>query len=244
VNIRFDVSYRQFRNFQIGVISTVIAAYLLALIFTAVTEYGHLLGFFSLLDVGVEQSIPSYVSTLNLLLASLLSIPIYVYEKRTNQSGYGYWLFLSLIFLLLSIDESAGIHEKFENVARYLVLHDYAGPEFASYYWLPFGVMFVAVLFGSMLPFFRRLPTDTLILFIVAGLIFLIGAIGFEYLGLLKTRAAFSNSSLLPNFSILRLVEESLEMIGVLIANCALYREILKRRISFQLGGGAAASAQ
>ena len=73
------------------------------------------MGFLHLLDVR-EQSIPTYISLLNLLLSSILLFIIFKYEKANSHKGFNYWLFLSILFLFLSADESASIHEKFSNV--------------------------------------------------------------------------------------------------------------------------------
>ncbi len=164
--------------------TVVIALGLFAYVFTILTGHDHLLGFLRLLDVGSERSIPTYVSVINLLLASILILIIYSYEKTNKQKGAGYWLFLSILFLYLSVDEFASIHENFGNVHRYLVHKELISPILDTHQWLPFGVFFVFAVSIALFPFVRKLPTDTRRYFLIAGCVFVTGAIGFEYLGI------------------------------------------------------------
>ncbi len=217
--------------------SVVIALGLFVYIFTKLTGHGDLLGFLRLLDVRGEQSVPTYVSSINLLLASILIFIIYSYEKSNKQNDAGYWLFLSILFLYLSIDESTSIHENFENVHRYLVRKELISPILDTHQWLPFGVFFVFVVSIVLLPFVRRLPADTRRYFLIAGCVFITGAVGFEYLGAWMRKTGFVESRQDWAYLIRRLFEEGFEMYGVAIFNCALYREILRRKISVIIGG-------
>jgi len=206
-------------------------------VFTKLTGHGDLLGFLRLLDVRGEQSVPTYVSSINLLLASILIFIIYSYEKSNKQNDAGYWLFLSILFLYLSIDESASIHENFKNVHRYLVREELISPILDTHQWLPFGVFFVFVVSIVLLPFVRRLPADTRRYFLIAGCVFITGAVGFEYLGGVMINTGIVESKQDWAYLIRRLFEEGFEMYGVAIFNCALYREILRRKISVIIGG-------
>jgi len=228
---------REFCIAQFTIVSVVIALGLFVYIFTKLTGHGDLLGFLRLLDVRGEQSVPTYVSSINLLLASILIFIIYSYEKSNKQNDAGYWLFLSILFLYLSIDESASIHENFENVHRYLVRKELISPILDTHQWLPFGVFFVFVVSIVLLPFVRRLPADTRRYFLIAGCVFITGAVGFEYLGAWMRKTGFVESRQDWAYLIRRLFEEGFEMYGVAIFNCALYREILRRKISVIIGG-------
>ena len=217
--------------------TVVIALGLFAYVFTELTGHGSLLGFLRLLSVSSEQSIPTYVSVINLLLASILVFIIYSYEKTNKQNGAGYWLFLSILFLFLSIDESISIHEKFGYIQGYLVRKELISPILVTHRWLPFGVFFVFIVSIVLFPFVRELPADTRRYFLIAGFVFITGAIGFEYLAAWMLETGFVESKKDWAYLVRRLFEEGFEMYGVAIFNCALYREILRRKISVIIGG-------
>ena len=216
--------------------TVVIALGLFAYVFTKLTGHDNVLGFLRLLNVGEEQSIPTYVSVINLLLASILIFIIYSYEKTNKQNGAGYWLFLFIMFLYLSIDESVSIHENFANVHGYLVRKELISPILNTHEWLPFGVFFVIAASIVLLPFVRKLPTDTRRYFLIAGCVFVTGAVGFEYLGALMLETGIVESKKDTAYLVRLLFEEGFEMYGVAIFNCALYREILRRKISVIIG--------
>ena len=222
---------------QFAIVTVVIALGLFAYVLTKLTGHGNMLGFLRLLDVGSEQSIPTYVSVINLLLASILIFIIYGYEKTNKQNGAGYWLFLSILFLYLSVDESASIHENFGNVHGFLVRKEIISPILSTHTWLPFGVFFVFVVSIALLPFVSKLPADTRRYFLIAGCVFVTGAIGFEYLAALLREADIAESRKHTAGLVQLLFEEGFEMYGVVIFNCALYREILRRKISVIING-------
>ena len=199
------------------------------------TGHSSLLGFLRLLDVGAEQSIPTYFSLLNILLSSILIFIIYWYEKANDHKGFNYWLFLSILFLLLSIDEGAKIHENFGRVHVCLVEHGLASTVLGASHWLTFGVLFVLIVGIVLLPFFKLLPRDTLYYFLFSGSIFIIGAIGFEFAGEVMIATGFVDSKTDLIYLIRRIFEEGFEMYGIAIFNYALYREIVKRKISLTI---------
>ena len=236
MKIKLSLKLSEFCITPFAIVTVVIALGLLAYLFTKLTGHDSLFGFLRLLDVGEERSIPTYVSVINLLLGSILIFIIYGYEKANNQSGAGYWLFLSILFLYLSVDESASIHENFRYVYRYLVRKEIISPILSTNEWLPFGVFFIFAVSIVLLPFVRKLPTDTRRYFLIAGCVFVTGAVGFEYLAALMREAGIDESR--PHtVRLVKLLEEGFEMYGVAIFNCALYREILRRKISVIIGG-------
>jgi len=216
-------------------VTVVIALDLFAFLFTKSTGHDSVLGFLRLLNVDVEPSIPTYVSVVNLLLASMLIFIIYGHEKTNKRKDAGYWLFLSILFLYLSVDESAKIHENFSNIHRYLVHKELVSPILNTNQWLPYGAFFVFVVSIILFPFVMKLPTDTRRYFLIAGCVFVTGAVGLEYLSALMGDA-LPESRKHTGRMVQLLFEEGFEMYGVGIFNCALYREILRRKISVVIG--------
>jgi hypothetical protein len=235
-NLNFTVAFSTFCLAQFTVITAVLALSLFALIFSYTTGHGGLLGFLPLLDVGNEQSIPTYVSTINLLLASIFLFVIYSYEKTHDQQNHRYWLSLAALFLLLSIDESASIHEQFANVHDYLAAHELITPMLNTHQWLPFGLAFIALASVIYFPFVRKLPRKTMVMFFLAATVFIAGAVGLEYLGALMLETGVVESRNDIAYLIRRLFEEGFEMYGIVLFNCTLYREILQRNFSLTFG--------
>ncbi|MCZ6672888.1 MAG: hypothetical protein O7C75_08110 [Verrucomicrobia bacterium] len=99
-------------------------------------------------------------------------------KHKLERSAFLPWLGLALIFCFLAIDETAVIHERFTQPVRETLGTD----GLLHYAWvIPYGlaVLVIAILY---LRFLFRLPKRFLILFIVAGAIYVCGAIGFEML--------------------------------------------------------------
>jgi hypothetical protein len=228
---QFPITLRNFAIAQFAIITTVIALGAFAYVVTSMTSLRVVGEVMRLLDVGVEQSLPTYVSVVNLILASILAFIIYIHERAKANSDAMYWLFLSLLFLFLSFDEFAGIHEKFAHLYEVLVRKEIISRQLSTHQWLPFSLLFISVVAIILFPFLRKLPKDTLRYFIIAGFVFVAGAVGFEYLGAVMLETGIAHSRKDAVYLARRLFEEGFEMYGVAIFNWALYREILRRQI-------------
>ena len=120
MKIDVKLKLRDFCIIQFAIVTTIVTLGLFSYTFTYMTGHDSVFGILNLLDVGEEQSIPTYVSILNLLLASILIFMIYYHEKTLDHNWSSYWGFLAVLFLSLSLDESASIHEKFGDFHRRL----------------------------------------------------------------------------------------------------------------------------
>ena len=229
LELRVCFSLKEFCLAQVIIVSATIGLGVLAYIFIYLTGHDHVFGFLRLFDVGSEQSIPTYISELNLLLSAVLLFLIYRYEKVHRIKNAKYWLFIAVVFLILSIDESAEIHEKFGNLNEFLIQQQYIPRFIDGQPWLLFGIIFVVVFVAVVAPFLWNLPSDTRFYFIVSGCVFVTGALGIEYLGsqMLESGLVESRKDLL--YLVRGIFEDGFEMYGVVIFNCALYREILRR---------------
>ncbi|HEY9870379.1 MAG TPA: hypothetical protein V6D08_14540 [Candidatus Obscuribacterales bacterium] len=65
-------------------------------------------------DLGVEGNVPTWFASVLWLLAAAASIACYLADRRLSPSGTAsrIWLFMSLTFLYVSVDEVATIHEE------------------------------------------------------------------------------------------------------------------------------------
>lgn len=62
-------------------------------------------------NMDLEQTLPTYISTINLLIASGLLALVAKFKRSIGDTFWVHWCVLSLGFLFLSVDESISIHE-------------------------------------------------------------------------------------------------------------------------------------
>ena len=178
-------------------------------------------GLVSLFYVDAEQNIPTLFSVLLLFCAALLLTVITVLKKKQKDPDVSRWAILAFGFLLMAVDEALSIHEKLVTPVREL-LGD--GPLGIFYFaWVIPGIAVVLVLTLFLLRFLLRLPAKTRFTFIVAGTLFIGGALGLELVG---GRYAELHGQENMTYSMIVTVEESLEMAGVIVFIYALVKYI------------------
>lgn len=121
-----------------------------------------------------------------------------------------HWLALTALFLLLAYDEAAQLHEKLSVLLESRVG---GGTGFLGFAWVVPGMAAVAVVGMALIPFLRALPRRSAVLFLLAGAIFVSGSIGVE---MVEAEYAGRQGWDTLTFSLLTVVEESLEMIGLI----------------------------
>jgi hypothetical protein len=162
-----------------------------------------------LFNLNLEANIPSWFSSF-LMLISAFYLWI-IYNSKNRESLYKkHWLYLSLIFLFLSLDEISSIHEIMNNPTRRL-LHSSG-----IFYWSWLIPALFLLSFGAIyfIKFLYTLPKRTRNLFLFSAVVFITGAVGFEMIGgwLYSHNLA---ETMLYNIEVW--IEESLELIGLLI---------------------------
>jgi hypothetical protein len=137
-----------------------------------------------LFDVGEERSIPTWFESILFLLCSTLLAVVAVAKKQRNDRFSLHWGVLSVILLLLSLDEVASIHEAVgEQSERLLNYATGITPGGAiSFFWVVPGAIFVFIVLLVYLRFLANLPQTTRRLFLFAGALFVLGALGIEML--------------------------------------------------------------
>ena len=143
-----------------------------------------------LFDLDEENNLPTWYSSFLLLNNAFF---LHIYSSREGLLKKGYWKLLAFGFLLLSLDEVAGLHESLNTAIEMN--------------WAILGailVMFVAVFF---VPFLLALPRRLALLFILAGSLYFSGAIIVELLG-----EDLDIDTLTYAFTVS--LEEGLEMVG------------------------------
>jgi hypothetical protein len=146
-----------------------------------------------LFDLDEENNIPTWFSSFLLLNNAFV---LYLVSRSENVTWKRSWMFLAAGFLLLSLDEVAGIHE---------TLHSSMEMNWA----IPGGLL-VLIIGVAFVPFLFSLPKKLALLFVLSGSIFVSGAIIFELLG-----EDMDSDSLL--YISMTALEEGLEMFGALL---------------------------
>jgi hypothetical protein len=198
--------------------------------------YGHefQLGLVRLLDLEGENNLPSWYSSFALLLSSALLGIIGLHRKREANPYARHWLALAIVFLCLSIDEAASIHEMTDPLLdQWLKTHDLGYVlRLIGTAWVLAGVLFAVIVLLLSLRFLQRLPFGTRMRFLIAGGLYVSGAIGLEVVGG-RYIAQYGGHTL--TYSIMVAIEEGLEMVGVVAFLHALMLYMAKHEIWFQL---------
>lgn len=163
-----------------------------------------------LFDVGGENSVPTWYSSLALLLCSALLALLARESSRVGDRFTKHWAILAVIFAGLSMDEVASLHESLSNLGPLLRV----GEGLLYYAWVIPGGLFVLVVALAYLGFLAALPMRTRMLFIAAAGLFVSGALGAEMISARQADLYGKDEILYPA---IKAVEELLEMLGVLV---------------------------
>jgi hypothetical protein len=182
---------------------------------------------FSQFVLSSERSPPAFFSFLLLLICSLWLGAIALYERQIGSGWWHYWAFLGAMFLLMSYDEAAGLHEKLIEPLR-----DLLGAEGFFYYaWVIPGIILVVIIFAAYLPFLFHLPPLFRWLFMLSGAIYVGGAIGVEMISGNYIEAYGRDLT----YRLITTVEESFEMLGAWLFIYSLMKYLTRECGSFEL---------
>ena len=193
-----------------GTVAVLTIASLAAQLLRQVGGRGELFGLRPVIDVGSDISIPTWYSSLALLLCAALLAVIAVTERSARGRYASHWKGLALIFLFLSVDETAGIHER----AGYTVTRVFATTGVLYYGWVVLGIVGVAAVGATYVRFVLHLPPRTRRMFLGAAAMFVAGSLGVE---MLNSRHDYLYGVENLSATLLVAVEELLEMAGVVL---------------------------
>ncbi len=184
----------------------------------------HILGredleeFLIAVDLDAEANIPTWYSSASLLACAVLLGWV---AARTRQQGggfVGHWRWMSGIFVFLSIDETAQLHE---HLGR---LHEVWKTHGIFYFaWVIPGAAVVLLFVLAYARFLIHLPASTRRRFLLAGIVYVTGALGVEALSGWRAETMGMNNM---THSLIATVEEVMEMTGVAIFILALLRHL------------------
>jgi hypothetical protein len=163
------------------------------------------------LDLGHEPSIPALYSSLAMMASAALLAVIAIAAWRSGANYRRHWIGLSILFVLLAIDESVMIHEMVDTV-----MHQAFGLGGALFFaWVIPGMMFVAIIGVIYLKFLRHLDSLTRWRFIGAAALFVFGAVGMEMVAGMIADSSLGLQSLAHTIS--QTIEETCEMLGIVL---------------------------
>ena len=175
-------------------------------------HHDSLFGLVPLFNLDQERSVPTFYSTMLLFSCSALLAVVARAKKRRGQAQALHWFALALIFFFLSADEMLMLHERLIGPLR-SALHTSGLLYFA---WvIPYGLL-LPVILAAFWKFLKGLPTHTRALFIVAGIAYVTGALGFDLLGGYYYDLHGDNVRDIT-YAALFTIEESLEMAGIIL---------------------------
>ena len=208
-------------------------------------EYG--LGFSKISHIGTifdfeyDSNLTTWYSSITLLACSLLLAIIAIAKKRDQDRYSVHWKILAVIFAIMSLDEVAMLHERAGNLIDILSPVEYTG--WLNYQWVLLGIPLTAIIAIAYLRFIVHLPAKTRNLFILAGALFVGGALGLEILAGYQDSLNTSSNFLYKLFTT---IEELWEKLGVLVFIHALLTYIEKyiSTVQVSLGNNSSLSQQ
>ena len=160
-------------------------------------------------DLDMERNVPTLFSSLIFAISSFLFYLLIKLPKEQKNGSRRYWLGLSFVFIFLSFDETAVIHEQIGDYTEQFV--DANG--FLHYPWVISYSILVLILAAVYLRFFLKMERKIFWSFVAAAVIFLTGALGFDILG---ANESSLHGTATVTYSVFYTIEESLEMFGVI----------------------------
>jgi hypothetical protein len=167
-------------------------------------------GLVPLFTLDEEQNAPTLFNSCLFLIASLLFLVVWQ-AARVRREPRTVWLLLSALFVFLALDETASLHERLIAPVRSAL--DLSG--YLYFAWvIPYAVALVLLSF-FVIPVFWRLGKRFRFWFGLSAATYLAGAVGVEMITA-KRYEILEQQKDLP-FRLMTAVEESLEMLGLIL---------------------------
>ncbi|MBT8084653.1 MAG: hypothetical protein HKP32_04610 [Woeseia sp.] len=199
----FTVSAEEYSAILLAVVVNLVVIHVGLFVYNYTVDELHWL-LLQMFDLDDERNLPTWFSSF-LLLNNAFFIFVYARSVKTRQKIY--WQLLAVGFFLLAMDEVAGFHDTFNTAI--------------DMNWAIFGgilVLFVATL---LVPFLLSLPKKFALRLLVAGFLYVSGAVGVELMS--EDMDAESVS-----YTLATALEEGLEMFGALMCLYTMLIEMQK----------------
>jgi hypothetical protein len=206
------ISRAKLRTLLFGALGLVVGAGITVEVVGAMYGLKRRSGIVPLLSLSYEWNLPTLYTALLLVLCALSTALMAMGVRKTNGKFGAHWWALAAGFAYIAVDEILGIHEK-AHAIPYLV----AGPSLKlggvlHFAWVIPAAIVVLVVGLSFIPFLRHLPPRLRNGCLIAGTIYVGGAVGMELpLGWWAERMGTHNLG----YALIDAVEESMEMLGL-----------------------------
>lgn len=230
MHLRPRTAHETFVLVQIFAVTATLTLGALSYAITYYTGHDYIFGIIPYFDVAREDSFPTFLSSVNLLVAAVLCALIFKIATIQGEQPSKYWLILAGIMIFLAIDEATMIHEKLEVLRGLFPETDVINPR---HDWLFAGSVLAVVLGLAVVPFLFKLRRKLAIWFVVAGCIYFFGIIGMEFVGSVMLNHGTHLNDL--SYLVRRIIEEGCEMYGIVIFNCASSNELARRMVNLKI---------
>jgi len=162
--------------------------------------------YMQLFDLDHEANIPTIFSVLLLFSCSVILFFIGLREYAARRIYAWYWYGLSLILLIFSIDEFIAVHERLTAPLRTALNLE----GFLYYAWIIPGLLLLILFFILFRRVFLAVHPNIKLQFILAGVLYIVGAFGFEIMsGYFRTQLFL--------YKMIAGIEELFEMLGIIV---------------------------
>jgi hypothetical protein len=166
----------------------------------------------------------NFATLFNFLLLVGVAVLLALNAVRAYAAGdrwRHHWAGLSALLLLMAFDEAAQMHERLNGLMRRLVELD----GFLRFAWVIPGAIFAVVVGLAFLRFVLALPRSVAVLTVVAGGMYVAGALGIELVG----AKLWSPEAQTLQYALVASLEESLEMLALILFGYAMMLPLADR---------------
>jgi hypothetical protein len=193
--------------------------------------FGYRSDWMNAINLDREMNLPTWFEGFMLLFCAYLLKIIATGKKNESSKDSRRWQLLSNIFIFLAIDEVFSIHEILiiPKLAKTLNL-----PNFLAQIWVIPGAIAVIFLIKYYWKFLYSLPKRSRFQFLLAGTIYISGALGMEMIGSAYSKV-YGQQNLI--YALLATLEEVMEKMGsvIFIYSLLSYLENLSEDIQFNI---------
>jgi len=205
-----------------AIVAALVAAHVTVETVRFITGDDRLHGFVYMFSLAAETNVPAFYATFSLLLVALLLAAVGRASRGDPDLAPVYWFVLSAIFVFLSADEMLAIHERLSDPVRAAL----GTSGLLFYAWvIPYGLALL-VLAPLLVRFLTRLPRQTAVTFVLAGILYVAGAVGAEMVGGWYSERHGNGN---PVYVSIQTIEEVLEMVGILVFISAILEYVDRR---------------
>lgn len=179
--------------------------------------YDYMLGMTPLFNFYEEANIPTWYTSVLLLVGAVLLFLTFQHCRKAGLKFAWHWLGLALIFLFLSADETARLHETMSQILKGTFVQALM-PTMKSSAWVALALPLILLIGFLYLRLFLSLDGRLKRLFAVSALLYLGGALGMEVVEIYY----LAGHPVDMNFHVMTSIEETMEMSGLIVCIYAL----------------------